>query len=74
MHFMKNRQKRYCEDSGLLTKDEMDDYSRMQLLKNVQKSLPHMQLSKDQEKVQALKLRVIEETPLEVPTSRIVQS
>ena len=39
MHFMKDRIKRYCEDSGLPTKEEILEYQRIEFLKDVNRDL-----------------------------------
>ena len=45
LHFMRDRQKRYCEDSGLPTQEEIDDYHRTELLKDVEKDKKFMKLN-----------------------------
>ena len=42
MHFMKDRIKRYCEESGLPSKDEILDYQRLEFLKYVNRDLKNI--------------------------------
>ena len=45
--FLKDRQKRYCVESGLPTKEDFDEQRRLDFLKDVEKNMKYMKLTEE---------------------------
>ena len=70
---MKDRQKKYCAESGLPSQEEIDDYHRLQLLKDVEENMKFLKLNKGDKKQQLIMLKAIEKTPDQLPEPEYVR-